>query len=263
MPDTKVAPESDLQSPKTVMIASEPFEARLAPALAILKDLLARAEEKRVQQAKDDAHDAALAFEAQNAQPVESLQGLYYVTMDGDGIGNKVAQAQFSNDEMRVKEMSRKIDSGQQIFAQWAQQYSGTVIEAGGDEGQVKVPAAAIDHIEEFRQAYLKAVGATVTVGVGKTIKDSIQARELGKLRGKDTVVVFDEGTERELELRLEQKGPEDEAKKIRDSGVVSGYGMKKGQFDQAKKKQADYEDWLKKRPAPEPVSSPGAPSSK
>jgi hypothetical protein len=209
--------EPTLENP----VASEDISARIEPAIKILKDLLSQAEKKKKLRAEAEAHVQALILEQQHAQAIVPMDGQYYVTMDGDGIGNQVARAQFTNDEQKVKEVSARIDNGKNLFVQWAIQYGGSVIEAGGDEGQVRVPSPALEHIEEFRAGYKKQVGATVTVGVGRTISESIQARELGKLRGKNQVVYFDENTEKEINLRLQDKGEESAAKKLSESGVL------------------------------------------
>jgi hypothetical protein len=262
--DTEAQPNAPTPN-ASEQISGEDVSKRIEPALTILREILKRAEQKRQERAELQAHQQAMELERQNAEVVLENDGLYYVTMDGDNIGNQVARAQYTDDEAKVKEISQRIDLGMRLFIQWAGTYSGTVIEAGGDEGQVKVPQAALDYIEEFRQNYFKQVGATVTVGVGKTISQSIQARELGKLRGKNQVVYWDENTEKELNLRLQQKGNETPEKKLIESGVISQpqeqpklgeqveapkripkYGLPKGSFAEAQKQQQEYEDWLR-----------------
>jgi hypothetical protein len=255
--------ESEAQS-DVPLISSEELSQRVEPAVKILKELLRRAEIKRNEIAQIEAHKQAMVLEQQNAQVLIDNDGQYYVTMDGDGIGNQVARAQFQDDEQKVKEISRRIDSGKDLFIQWATMFGGIIIEAGGDEGNARIPSAALEHIEEFRKNYEKQVGATVTVGVGKSISQSIQARELGKLRGKNQVVYWDDGTEKELSLRLQQKGEETAESKIRESGVLSvepasqklgqnpeapkrqpRYMASAGEFQANQKTQQEYETWL------------------
>jgi hypothetical protein len=255
------APGNDeMQSP----IASEDVSSRIEPALKVIKEILKRAEQKKQQRADIEAHVQAVKLEQQNAQAIVPMDGQFYVTMDGDGIGNQVARAQYTDDERKVKEVSARIDNGKDLFIQWSIQHGGVVIEAGGDEGQVRVPAAALESIEEFRNNYKKQVGATVTVGVGRTISESIKARELGKLRGKNQVVYYDEQTEPELNLRLQDKGDNSAAKKLSESGVIDPpqskmgeqaeapkrplpkYGIPQGQFAENQKKQQEYETWLR-----------------
>lgn len=247
-------------------VSSEEISARIEPAIKILKEIIARAEKKKEERAQIEAQVQALKLEQQHAQAIIPMDGQWYVTMDGDGIGNQVARAQYTDDERKVKEVSARIDAGKDLFIQWCIQYGGTVIEAGGDEGQVRVPSPALEHIEEFRDNYKKQVGATVTVGIGRTISESIQARELGKLRGKNQVVYFDENSEQELQLRLANKGDDSAAKKLAESGVIDAktpdtklgqeppqpkrplpkYGVPEGQYADNQKKQQEYEDWLR-----------------
>lgn len=262
--DTEAQPNMPAPGTGEDPVASEDITSRIEPALKIIKQVLSRAEQKKQQRADMEAHAQALKLEQQHAQAIIPMAGQYYVTMDGDNIGNQVARAQYTDDERKVKEVSQRIDAGKELFVQWAIVYGGVVIEAGGDEGQVRVPSPALDHIEEFRNNYMKQVGATVTVGVGRTISESIKARELGKLRGKNQVIYFDENTEKELDLRLEQKGDESPAKKLADSGVVDRpqpkmgeqveapkrampkYGVPEGNFAENQSKQQEYETWLR-----------------
>lgn len=230
-------------------VATEDVSTRIKPAIAVLKDLLARAEQKRKDEAEHKAALAALTLESQNAVALSDQSGLVYITMDGDNIGNQVAQAQFSDDESKVRDMSRRIDAGKQLFETWAQQYNGTVIESGGDEGQVKMPASAIDHIEEFRKQYQSLVGATVSVGVGKLMSESIQARELAKLRGKDQTVIFDDQTKKELATRMEAKGATDDpVEKLKESHVLDKNDLgvaTSDDFTANQQKEAEYRAWL------------------
>jgi hypothetical protein len=266
---TEDAPNMPAPGTMQEPVASEEISSRIEPALKIIKDILTRAEQKKAKRADIQSHVEALKLEQQHAQAIIPMDGQFYVTMDGDGIGNQVARAQYTDDEAKVKEVSLRIESGKELFVQWGIVYGGVVIEVGGDEGQVRVPSTALDHIEEFRANYKKQVGATVTVGVGRTISESIQARELGKLRGKNQVVYFDENTEKELELRLQTKGDQSPEKKLAESGVLDKkpdetpqvkmgqqpsapkrpmpkYGVPDGHFAENQKKQQEYEDWLR-----------------
>jgi len=180
---------------------------QLAPALNILKEMMSRVQQR---QAKEQAQKESKKPEAEmlqdpNTQVIQGEQGHIYVSIDGDNIGNKVAQAEELDDEKTLAEISARINAGQQVLDQFARKMGGKVIEAGGDEGLIKIPAAAKDYIEELREEYRNVVGATCTVGVGKKISESTKARMLGKLTGKNKVVVFDESTAKELELRLQQ----------------------------------------------------------
>lgn len=150
--------------------------------------------------------------------PKTEMLPMIYVSMDGDNIGNRVAQAEAENDEQKLIEMSHKIEAGQSVFRTWVQSVGGVIIESGGDEGLAKVPSNVGDKIENFRSQYMSVSGATVTVGVGKTISESTHARELGKLRGKNRVEFHSPETEAQLKELLK---PQTEAQKIIDSGVL------------------------------------------
>jgi hypothetical protein len=185
-----------------------------------LRELLARAEARTESEQKAAAESERAALAQQNAEVVMPQGELIFVSLDGDSIGNRVAQAEERDDEVALADISAKINAGQDILRQWAINFGGKVIEAGGDEGLVKVPSTASAHIEELRLQYFQTVGATATVGVGSSISQSTRARELGKLRGKNQTVYYFEGLEDELQARLEEEGPQDERTKMQAAGL-------------------------------------------
>ncbi len=178
---------------------------RLAPALEIIKQLLARVEERRDRENDQDQSNTAegRAATTTGAEVVLPMNEPLYVSLDGDNIGNAVARAESADDEKELAEISGRINAGQSVLKQWAEAHGGTVIEQGGDEGLVRVPSISTPDIEELRRQYAATVGATASVGVGRKISESTKARMLAKLRGKNQTVMFDESTDRELSLLL------------------------------------------------------------
>ena len=195
------------------------LEELIRPALQIIKDLISKVEERKASQTLESHQDApeAKILESADAEIIMDAPAWIYVSIDGDNIGNAVARAEATDNEAELKSISQKINAGQQVFTMWAQLNGGEMIEQGGDEGLCKVPATAMEQVEELRQRYLEAVGATATVGIGERVSQATKARELGKLTGKNKTVVFDESTEQELELRLEQEDMS-EPSKIRNA---------------------------------------------
>jgi hypothetical protein len=227
---TEKGPEPDPEAnrpvlePKTpeapVPTKNAPDLDSIAPAIAILKELLERAEKKRLEEAEREAQREALEHQLDSAVVEVPILDNLYVSLDGDGVGNQVARAEEANDEAILADISNKINAGQTVLIRWAEEFGGKVIESGGDEGLVRVPSTAFEKIGELRQRYFDAVGATATVGVGGTIRESTQARMLGKLRGKDRTVIFDENVPKELRLRLQMAGDPTEEKKFQEAGL-------------------------------------------
>lgn len=179
---------------------------KMKGALEIIRALMNKVGQKRDQekQQKDDKdQEKAKAFDGEAFRTVDEK---FLVSFDGDNIGNAIARAEASDDLNQIAEMSAKINAGEQVFADWIKSFGGRVIQEGGDEGMGEVKGSALASIEQFRESYKKAVGATVCVGIGKKPSEATKARELAKLTGKDKVVMFDEGTEKELQLHLENQ---------------------------------------------------------
>lgn len=196
----------------------------IRPALQIIKDLISKVEQRKATQTLEAHQDAPEAKMLENTEAEVILEAptWIYVSIDGDNIGNAVARAEATDNEAELKSMSQKINAGQQVFSMWAQLNGGEMIEQGGDEGLCKVPASAMEQVEQLRAQYLETVGATATIGIGQTVSEATKARELGKLTGKNKAVVFDESTNQELELRLEQQDMS-ETTKIRNALKVGG----------------------------------------
>jgi minimal CRISPR polymerase domain len=136
-----------------------------------------------------------------------------YITADGDGIGQKVGRMRLDNDVDGVRREAQNIDRGNEIFARWAESHGGSLIEAGGDEVTVEVPAAYLDELPDQRRLYAERVGATVSVGVGWNLRESARALLAAKLRGRNQIVFYGPGVDQELE-EAERRKP-DETKKL------------------------------------------------
>lgn len=121
------------------------------------------------------------------------------VSWDGDAIGQKVGRACRADDIEEVRRVDQAINRGNDIWRSWTLRHSGSVVEIGGDEGRVEVPAAALAELEAIRQQYSGAVDATVSVGVGRKLSESAKALLAAKLRGKDRVVLYDQSVETDI----------------------------------------------------------------
>ena len=166
-----------------------------------------------------EAEEAAIKEQQEQATPVDNaVPSNVFLTWDLDNAGNSVARAERTDDVEKVKQVSASIDAAQKAATNWVLTNSGTIVEIGGDEGMAEISNALMPELEAFRKEILKASGFTVTVGVGDKISRAIDSRELGKLRGKDQVVVWDENVPRELELRLQQQEQEDEVSKVKNA---------------------------------------------
>lgn len=200
--ETAQQPQS---APEVTAVKIPEFEEKIKGPLDILNRLLDsfRSHSKTEAQKQQTQSDLKAA---QKAPEEEEKSGTYFVSFDGDNIGKKAESVERKGDEKAVTKLSDAIKRGGQTAKDWAQQNQGEVIEQGGDEGLIKVPAKALKDLDAFRSSYNQIVKATLTIGVGKTISEATKARELGKLRGKNCVVYFDENTEQELKLKLDQK---------------------------------------------------------
>lgn len=120
-----------------------------------------------------------------------------FVCFDGDTIGQMVGRARAADDVEEVRRVNQRIDLGNDIWRAWATNSGGSVIEIGGDEGAVEVPADKLDELPSIREQYQGKVEATVSVGVGMKLSEASKALLAAKLKGKDQIVFYTEDCEK------------------------------------------------------------------
>jgi len=192
--------------------------------LDTLKAILAAAAELKQKKTSAAAHKQQVQDHNANMIPIDGAQmSLVFFSWDGDGIGNSIARAERSNDPQKVSEMSRRIEAGQLVLLDWVVRANGKIVQSGGDEGLAQVNSKALETVEEARDSYRKAVGATLSIGVGADLKQATEARMLAKLKGKNQILQWNEATAHELEIRMAQAGPGDDASKMKAAMEASG----------------------------------------
>lgn len=158
------------------------------------------------------------------------------LAIDADNAGRMVGRAVLTDDEDALHEVSARIELGEEIIEKWAQENGGMKISAGGDEATVKIPAEAMDHIEELRREYNFATQLTITVGVGNTLSEAGKSLIAGKFRGKDQVVEYDESVENDIQAaqqRIQEGNASEEEKKQGEAYLQSeGNDMKESELD-------------------------------
>ncbi len=117
--------------------------------------------------------------------------GMFYIALDGDGVGKKVGRAVIANDVDELHRVSNRIDAAQDFILHWCGDIGGTKISGGGDEAVLCVPKEALSKVEDLRKSVEKSFGYTISVGIGKSLSEAGTALLVAKLRGKDRVVYF------------------------------------------------------------------------
>lgn len=148
-----------------------------------------------------------------------------YVSFDGDHIGRVVGQARLSDDVEQVRRTSQAIDHGNDIWRSFALSAGGSVVDLGGDEGAIEIPADKLEDLPRIREQYQTAVEASVSVGVGMKLSESAKALLAAKLQGGDKIVFYSPVVE-EILKEAEAKKP-DETEKIVDAYLNKGEVVK------------------------------------
>ncbi|MCL0094450.1 mCpol domain-containing protein [Dehalococcoidales bacterium] len=115
---------------------------------------------------------------------------MLYVAVDGDDIGQLLTQRIYKvNNEHEVIQFSKLVTNTFAQVARWVIQNQGEVLFCTGDSILFKIPEALLD----VALNHLKLEHFTVSVGVGRTLREAHWALNVAKSLGKARVVHFDE----------------------------------------------------------------------
>jgi hypothetical protein len=115
---------------------------------------------------------------------------MLYVAVDGDDIGQLLTQRIYKvNNDREVIRFSKLVTDTFARVAKWVIQNQGEVLFCTGDSLLFKIPKALLNTALQ----HLKLKYFTVSVGVGRTLKEAHWALNVAKSLGKARVVHFDE----------------------------------------------------------------------
>lgn len=122
-----------------------------------------------------------------------------YFTYDADGMGRKIGRAVLANDLDDIRHKSNMIAAGHELVKRWVKERDGLWIMGGGDEGMSAIPEYDAGSLEQLRKDYEYLVGATISIGVGKTPSESGTALLMAKLKGKNRIITYNDKAKKEI----------------------------------------------------------------
>jgi GNAT superfamily N-acetyltransferase len=132
-----------------------------------------------------------------------------------------VGRARLSDEVEEVRRIDHAIKMGNEVFRSWAVTSGGSITEISGDEGTIEIPADVLEDLPSICHTYKTAVGATVSVGLGKTLSESAKSLMAAKLRGGSRAVFYGPDVEETISARKEPT----EAEKIQDEYLNKAEG--------------------------------------
>lgn len=136
---------------------------------------------------------------------LENNSSLLFCAGDADDAGKKVGRAILADNPDELKEVSDRINLGQEVVRNWVEENGGSWISGGGDEFIANITQESADLIEQLRKDYQFATGLTLSVGIGSKPSEAGKALLVAKFRGKNQVVRYDESIEKEIESAQER----------------------------------------------------------
>ena len=133
-----------------------------------------------------------------------------FVSWDGDHVGRRSGRAILDNDTGEARRIGQAIDSGNELWKNFAVNVGGSLITMGGDEGHILIDASRLSEMPAVAERYSETVGATVSVGVGTKLRDSAKALVVAKLRGGDKIVIWDDAMQPEVDEATKPKTEKD-----------------------------------------------------
>jgi len=174
------------------------------------------------------------------------MSNVVYISAAGDGIGREAGGLSLRDDEEGLRRLGQAIEAGENLWKQFALSHGGQLVEAGGEEIRIKIPADRLKEVPQIRKQYETAVGATCSVGVGMKFSEADKALEAAKLLGKDQIVLYEPGVEKVLAAAQR----EDHLNKAQKVGVESPVGPEEPVGESGPESDPEPQK-------PEPVSDP------
>lgn len=128
------------------------------------------------------------------------MNNLCFMAYDADDAGRKIGQSILSDNTKELSEFSQRIEHGNEFIKEWAESHGGVCYSSGGDQGAFSIPPEALDEIEQLRKDYEFATNLTITVGIGNSLSEAGKSLLVGKFRGKNMAVKYDQSIEEEIQ---------------------------------------------------------------
>jgi hypothetical protein len=151
-----------------------------------------------------------------------------FLAYDADRAGRLIGNARLQDDPEELRQISNTIDSGNQIWKDWAINNGGSMISCGGDEGIIACPAAALNDLTGIKDQYQNLLNLTVSIGIGMKMSEAFKALMTAKLRGRNRTVFYDKEVDEEIQ-KVMQDGDSD-SKKIVDEYLTKSEVLEKRQ---------------------------------
>ncbi len=137
------------------------------------------------------------------------------IAWDGDHIGREVGRASLADDVEGLRRISQAIDQGNRLWESWVTMNGGSIISFGGDEGRAEILAEKLSELPKIRDQYAKAVGSTVSLGVGTKLSEADRALMACKLQGGDKIILYTPEVEDIIAKMKAEQGEKTEADKL------------------------------------------------
>lgn len=116
---------------------------------------------------------------------------MVFIAVDADDVGEKIGNAVLENDVESLSSMSNSINSGTQVFSQWAEHEGGRVVSSGSDEAIMEIPLSSLEGLEKVKEAYSQQTGFTICIGTGASVSEAAKALIYAKMNGKNQIVDY------------------------------------------------------------------------
>lgn len=120
-----------------------------------------------------------------------------------------------ADDPDSLRRFSQALESGNELWRSWTLGNGGDVIFMAGGEFKLKVPADKLKELPGLRDQYAKAVGVSVSLGLGGKMREADRALEAVKEGGGDAIRLYDETVDKELDGKKELSKADEQPKTI------------------------------------------------
>lgn len=129
-----------------------------------------------------------------------------YCSLNGDKVGQKIADSIRSNDPESVRQTSLTFNQAHAEIDQWVEQRGGRIISASGDEGIYELESTMLPEVQSMMANYESKTGHTLSIGIGSSLLESTKAMIYGKMHSPGEIVQYSQDVESGIAPQEEQQ---------------------------------------------------------
>lgn len=117
---------------------------------------------------------------------------MLYIHIDGDNVGSHIELCLMDGDINKAQKISKDVTNGMELIkSKLINKLNATVYICAGDDliASFEPESEFFDFLENAKSNYFNSTGLTISIGLGDTIKGSLDNLRRAKMSGKNRII--------------------------------------------------------------------------